>query len=142
MEQTLKEKALEHQIDGENAPAKVAPVEVLDERILNALRAADDKKAENSIVLDLQSVSDFTSFFVITGGTNIRQVQAIADGIEEELKKSRVKPSRIEGYSTGEWILLDYGDIIVHVFEQKTRELYDLERLWRDARRVQIPAEI
>jgi ribosome-associated protein len=142
MEQTLKEKSLEHETIVEDAPETAEIVEALDERIEIALRAASDKKAVNPLVLDLQPVADFTSYFVITSGTNLRQVQAITDGIEEELKKIGTRPSRIEGYNSAEWILMDYGDFIVHVFEEKIREFYDLERLWRDAKRLQIPADI
>jgi ribosome-associated protein len=74
---------------------------------------------------------------------NPRQVQAIADEINEQLKKQlRRKPVRIEGYSGAEWVLLDYGDFIIHLFEKEARDFYDLERLWRDARRVEIPASV
>jgi ribosome-associated protein len=144
MEQTLKEKSLEREIDGDAAAPETqsAQPEQLDERVETAVRAASDKKALNSIVLDLEKVADFTSYFLITSGTNPRQVQAIADGIEEELRKNGTRPSRIEGYNSAEWILLDYGDFIVHVFDQKQREFYDLERLWRDARRIQLPEGI
>jgi ribosome-associated protein len=136
MEQTLKEKTLEHKIEIGTAQTETFASESLDKRILTALRAASNKKAFRSVVLDLAKISDFTDFFVITSGTNPRQVQAIADGIEEELKKQKTRPSRIEGYAAAEWILMDYGDFVVHIFEEKTRELYDLERLWRDARKV------
>ena len=146
MEQTLKEKTLERESETTKtvttATAEALPSDKLDERIAIALRAADDKKAVNSTVLDLQKVADFTSFFIITSGTNTRQVQAISDGIGDELRKIRVRPSRVEGYNTAEWILMDYGDLIIHIFEQKSREFYDLERLWRDARRVAVPNEI
>ncbi len=87
--------------------------------------------------------ASFTEFFIIASGANSRQVQAIADEITEQLKEqlnSRVV--RVEGYQTGEWVLLDYGDFVVHIFEAKAREFYDLERLWRDAKKVEIPNEI
>ena len=143
MEQTLKEKSLEHEVDGNSqSNNEAAPVDVLDERLIAALRAASDKKAVNSLVLDLHEVADFTDFFIITSGTNVRQVQAISDGIEEDLKLIDVRPSRIEGYNTAEWILMDYGDFVVHIFEEKAREFYDLERHWRDAKRVQIPENL
>lgn len=141
MGQTLKEKTLEHHSDDE-ITVQTVPADVLDERILTALRAASEKKAQNSVVLDLEAVADFTSYFVITSGTNTRQVQAIADGIEEELKKEGTRPSRIEGYNSAEWILMDYGDFIVHVFYEESRRFYDLERLWRDGRRVKLPDEL
>jgi ribosome-associated protein len=93
-------------------------------------------------VLDLREVASFTDFFLITSGTNQRQVQAIADEVFERLKKAGTAAARVEGRQTAEWILLDYGDFVVHVFEDKARKFYDLERLWREARRVEVPAEI
>ena len=105
-----------------------------------AVSAALDKKAEQVHVLDLRKGSAFTDFFIIATGTNIRQVQAIADGIEETLKKTGVRPALVEGYSRAEWILLDYFDFIVHVFTPATREFYALERLWGDAERVEVSA--
>ena len=117
--------------------------EPLDERVLTALHAAADKKAVGLLVLDLRPVASFTDFFVITSGTNVRQVQAVADEVVERVRKEhKSKPARVEGYATGEWVLLDYGDFIVHVFEEKARRFYDLERLWRDAARVALPAEL
>ena len=142
MEQTLKEKFLHRDTDGATPETTPAPAEVLDERLLGALSAASDRKAVNSLVLDLREVTEFTDFFIITGGTNPRQVQAIADGISEDLKLIDARPARIEGYNTGEWILMDYGDFVVHIFEEKSREFFDLERLWRDAKRVQIPENL
>jgi len=113
----------------------------LDERICTALRSASDKKALDLVVLDLRAIASFTDYFLITSGTNPRQVQAISNSVEEELRKVRKRPLHIEGYSSAEWILLDYGDFIVHVFSSASRRFYDLERLWRDARRVEIKAE-
>src|SRR5688500_224354 len=122
--------------------AAAAAAEELDERIRLALHAAGEKKAHDPVVLDLREVASFTDFFVITSGTNVRQVQAVADAVQEHLRKQlRVKPARVEGYNTAEWILLDYGDFIFHVFEEKSRRFYDLERLWRDAARVPLPPE-
>jgi ribosome-associated protein len=114
----------------------------LDERICIALAAAADKKALDPVVLDLREVANFTDYFIITSGANTRQVQAIADEAVERLKKQGTRASRVEGYSTAEWVLVDYGDFILHVFEDKARKFYDLERLWREARRVQLPAEL
>jgi len=142
---------------GEEAPAKndeaqalaaseaaaLADAEPLDERLRAALHAASERKARDLVVLDLREVASFTDYFVITSGTNVRQVQAIADAVEEELRKRlHVKPARVEGYKSAEWVLLDYGDFILHVFEEKARRFYDLERLWRDAARVPVPAEL
>jgi ribosome-associated protein len=117
-------------------------VEELDARLCTALRAASDKKALELVVLDLRELASFTDYFLITSGTNVRQVQAIADAIIEKLKEQGTRAERVEGYNTAEWILVDYGDFIVHVFEDKARRFYDLERLWREAKRVVLPAEL
>ena len=114
----------------------------MDERVCTALRAASDKKALDMVVLDLKLVASFTDYFLITSGTNTRQVQAISDEVVEQLKKQGTRALRVEGYNTAEWVLVDYGDFIVHVFEDKARHFYDLERLWRDARRVPLPSDL
>ena len=111
----------------------------LDERILTALQAASDKKALDPVVLDLRQIASFTDYFVITSGANERQVQAISDEVFERLKKGGVAAARVEGYKSAEWILLDYGDFIVHVFADKARKFYDLERLWRESKRIELP---
>jgi ribosome-associated protein len=117
--------------------------EELDERICTALRAASDKKGLDLVVLDLRPIASFTDYFLIISGTNPRQVQAIADEIVEQLKKQQgTRAARVEGYNTAEWVLVDYGDFVVHVFEDKARRFYDLERLWRDAARVRLPADL
>ena len=122
------------------SPDKCA--EELDERICTALRAASDKKALEMVVLDLRAIASFTDYFLITSGTNVRQVQAIADEVVEQLKKQGTRALRVEGYNTAEWVLVDYGDFILHVFEDKARKFYDLERLWRDAVRVPVPLDL
>lgn len=103
-----------------------------------AVAAALDKKAEDLVVLDLRSGSAFTDAFVICTGTNLKQMQAISDGVVEALKKAGQRPALIEGYEHAEWILIDYFDFIVHIFTPVTRALYDLERLWGDAKRVAV----
>ena len=129
-------RAVESRVEESNA-------EGLDPRVVVALRAASDKKALDPVVLDLREVASFTDYFVIVSATNVRQVQAIADEIQEQLRKeSGARPARVEGYRSAEWVLLDYGDFIFHVFEEKSRRFYDLERLWRDAARVPVPADI
>jgi len=105
-----------------------------------AYRAAESKKAVGLRVLDLRGVTTFTDYFVICGGNNPRQIQAISDEITLELKKRGELPLSVEGYDNAEWVLLDYGDYIVHIFAEKARAYYDLERLWRDAKDVP-PAE-
>jgi ribosome-associated protein len=141
MEET-QEKSLQHKpLSGEPVPARTSFAD-LDTEVKLAIKCADDKKAENIVTLDLREIASFAEFFVIASGTNQRQVQAIADEINEQLKKhANVRPVRVEGYGTGEWVLLDYGDFVVHIFDKDSREFYDLERLWRDATRVDLPRE-
>jgi ribosome-associated protein len=108
--------------------------------LMAAVAAALDKKAEDMVVLDLTKASAFTDFFMICTGTNRRQVQAIADGVQESLAKRGSKPALIEGYERGDWILIDYFDFIVHVFMPAAREFYSLEKLWGDAERIAVPS--
>ena len=142
---TAKEQSLRPTTSG-NLQLKPTPKEPaapeLDEGILLALHGADEKKAVDIVVLDLREIASFTDYFVITSGNNERQVQAIADGIVEILKKTGTSAARVEGYKKAEWILLDYGDFVVHVFEEKARRFYDLERLWRESKRVELPPEL
>jgi len=119
--------------------AKTKATRIPDE-VQRAIAAALDKKAEHLQLLDLRKGGAFTDFFLICNGTNIRQVQAIADGIEEALKKTGTRPALVEGYQKGDWVLVDYFDFIVHVFTPATREFYALDRLWGDAERIEIPA--
>ena len=105
-----------------------------------AVAAALDKKALDVVALDLRAASAFTDFFLICTGGNLRQVKAIADGIEEALRAKGLRPALTEGYRRGDWVLIDYFDFIVHVFSPQTREFYGLERLWGDAKRIEIPS--
>jgi ribosome-associated protein len=114
----------------------------LDEPIVMALTAAAEKKALNVVVLDLREIASFTDYFVLASGANERQVQAISDEVVETLKKAGTPVMRTEGYKTAEWILLDYGDFVVHIFNEKARSFYDLERLWRESKRVNLPPEL
>ena len=117
------------------------PFAELDPEVRLAIQCAADKKAFDMIALDLRSIASFTEFFIIATGANQRQVQAIADEINEQLKNQlQARPIRVEGYNSAEWVLLDYGDFIVHIFNGEAREFYDLARLWRDARTVELPA--
>ena len=138
---TAKEQSLNPQAVARTESA-VTVADQLDERVLSALHAAAEKKAFDIVVLDLREIASFTDFFVITSGANERQVQAISDEVYETLKKAGSAAARVEGYKTAEWILLDYGDFVVHVFEQKARKFFDLERLWRESKRVELPAEL
>jgi ribosome-associated protein len=127
----------------QSAPAAAPQTDTaLEPSITTALQAAGDKKALAPVLLDLREIASFTDYFIITSGTNPRQVQAIADEVAERLKQEGTRAARIEGYATAEWVLLDYGDFIVHVFDHKARRFYDLERLWRDARNVELPPEL
>src|SRR6266481_4072657 len=102
-----------------------------------AVNAAEDKKAENVAVLQMdKSSSAFTDYFLIASGTNPKQVQAIADEIELRLKREGTYPNNVEGYKQAEWILLDYVHFVVHVFSENARKFYDLERLWKSAKRI------
>ena len=103
---------------------------------LEAVRAAEEKQAHNILVLDLREVTTFADSFVICTGSNSRQIQAISDEIHRRLKKLGEMPNSIEGYDNSEWVLMDYGDYLVHIFSEKARLYYDLERLWRDAKKV------
>lgn len=90
------------------------------------------------MVLDLRDVTSFADFFVIASGANARQIQAIVDEIELQLQNLGERPNSVEGYQNAEWVLVDYGDYLIHVFNEKARQYYDLERLWRDAKRVKL----
>ena len=109
--------------------------------IAKAVKAALDKKALDVVVLDLRHTPAFTDFFLLCSGQNTRQVQAIADAVEEALRAAKVRPSHIEGYDRAEWILMDFFTFIVHVFAPQTREFYSLERLWGDASRIDVSDE-
>src|SRR5208283_2618494 len=107
-----------------------------------AIQACLDKKAEELSILEMEKGSGaFTDYFVLCSGTNPRQVQAIADEVELRLKSAGVRPAHVEGYRQGEWILVDYVDFVVHVFSEKARKFYDLERLWKTAKRLE-PSEL
>ena len=109
------------------------------EHVKAAVRAAEDKKALDIVVLRLAAITEFTDYFIICTGTNARQVQAIADEVTERLKKDyKVRPLNTEGYHKAEWILIDFGTFVFHAFIEDSRRFYDLERLWRDAERVEV----
>lgn len=143
---TIKQKALnpeEREVRTATTAASPSETEVdaLDQRILTALHAASEKKALEIVILDLREIASFTDYFLISSGANERQVQAISDEVVERLKKSGTPAARVEGYRTAEWILMDYGDFVVHVFADKARKFYDLERLWRDGKRIEVPPD-
>ncbi len=100
--------------------------------------AMEDKKAEDIKIIDISKVSVIADYFIIASGNNRNQVQALADNVQEELGKRGVDCKQIEGYQTANWILLDYNDIIVHIFNAEDRLFYDLERIWRDGKSVEV----
>lgn len=102
-------------------------------RIRSAVAAIQDRKARDLLVLQLGEISEFTDFFLLSTGTSERQVRAIADAVDERLREEGTRPLHIEGYEHGQWVLMDYGDFLVHIFYEPTREYYQLERLWADA---------
>jgi ribosome-associated protein len=118
------------------AQAQTLPDPDTTARVRQAVAAAEDRKALDLAVLHLQPVSDFTDYFLICSGTNERQVQAIADGVQEKLRSEKSRPLHVEGYNKGLWVLLDYGDFVMHIFQEEPRRFYSLERLWGDAPNV------
>jgi ribosome-associated protein len=110
----------------------------LRKQISAAIQACLDKKAEELSILEMEKGSGaFTDYFVLCSGTNPRQVQAIADEVELKLKQAGLRPTHTEGYTQAEWVLIDYVDFVVHVFSEKARKFYDLERLWKSAKRLE-----
>ena len=107
------------------------------ERARICTQVAEDNKAEDIVVLDVRGISSFTDFFVIMSGRSTRHVQALAESMENELRSKRIKTSRAEGLQEGKWVLLDFGDVVVHVFYHEQRKFYDLEGLWHDAPRIE-----
>ena len=104
----------------------------IEEKLREVVAAAQDRKAIDLRVLDVDKVSDFTAFFLICSGSNERQVQAIAEAVDETLRRDKVRPVGVEGLQHGSWVLMDYGDLVVHVFDAEVRSYYALERLWAD----------
>jgi len=114
----------------------------LRQRVTEAISAAQAKKAEDVTILQMDQESpSFTDYFVIASGSNPRQIQAISDEVEDRLARMGLNPTHVEGYKQAEWVLLDYVDFVVHVFSEKARKYYDLERLWKSAKRLE-PSEL
>lgn len=107
--------------------------------VTTAIEAAQGKKATNVVVLNLRKTSAFTDYFVLCTGQNVRQVTAIADAVEHALRERKLRPAHVEGYDRAEWVLMDYFDLIVHIFTPSTRDFYALDRLWGQADRIEIP---
>jgi ribosome-associated protein len=111
----------------------------LKRQVSAAIAACREKKAEQISMLELEKGSGaFTDYFVVCSGTNPRQIQAICDEVQDRLAKTGLRPTHVEGYKQAEWVLLDYVDFVVHVFSEKARKYYDLERLWKSAKRLEL----
>lgn len=120
----------------------MAKKSTLKQQVSQAINACVEKKAEDVAILEMEKDSGaFTDYFVVCSGTNPRQIQAISDEVEQRLDKIGLHPAHVEGYRQAEWVLLDYVDFVVHVFSEKARKYYDLERLWKSARRLE-PSEL
>lgn len=105
---------------------------------LLAVQALEDKKAEDVCVIDISEVSIVADYFIIAGGNNKSQIQALSDAVEEKLGKAGYPLRQIEGYQNANWVLLDFGDIIIHIFDRENRLFYDLERIWQDGKKVDL----
>lgn len=99
-----------------------------------AIQALEDKKAEDVKVIDISEVSVIADYFLIAGGTNPNQIRAMCDNVQETLGRAGYECKQIEGYETANWVLMDFGDVIVHIFDKENRLLFDLERIWRDGK--------
>ena len=113
-----------------------------EERVLLCVNASLKRKAKDLIILNVRELSSFADYFIICSGTSDRQVQAIAESIQENLKENGILPLGVEGERIGKWVLMDYEDIIVHIFYEPIREFYDIERLWSDAPRMVIEDDV
>lgn len=102
---------------------------------------AEDKKAKDAVIMELGNLTDITDYFLVASGTSERHVRTIADNVEAGMKEKGVKPFSVEGYRDGRWVIIDYRDVIVHVFLEQLRELYDLESLWIEAKRYRVEKE-
>lgn len=112
------------------------------QQVTLAVQAIESKKGENLVILEMdRNAGAFTDYFVLCTGTNPRQIQAISDDIERKLAEHGTRPNSLEGYNQAEWVLLDYVDFVVHIFSERARHFYDLERLWKSARRLK-PADL
>ena len=103
-----------------------------------AIAALEDKKAEDIKVIDISEVSVLADYFIIAGGSNRSQIQAMCDNVDEKLGRAGFPSKQTEGYDTANWVLIDFGDVIVHIFDKENRLLYDLERIWRDGKQVDL----
>jgi len=134
--------AVSPRLAGYNQSSRMKKKNDLQLQVNEAILACQDKQADNVTILELEKDSGaFTDYFVMCSGTNPRQIQAIADAVDERLEGLGLRVTHAEGYKQAEWVLLDYVDFVVHIFSEKAREFYDLERLWKSAKRLE-PAEL
>ncbi|MDO5560091.1 MAG: ribosome silencing factor [Oscillospiraceae bacterium] len=110
----------------------------INNKLINVVKALESKKAENIEVLGIKDLTVLTDYFVIANGTSTTHTRTLADEVEYQLSQAGIEPTRKEGYSGSNWIILDYSDIVVHVFYKETREFYQLERLWADGEHVDV----
>ena len=112
------------------------------QQVARAVKAIEDKKGEDIVILEMDKNSGaFTDYFVVCSGTNPRQLQAIADDVQKQMEEIGQRPNSVEGYNQAEWVLLDYVDFVLHIFSERARKFYDLERLWKSARKL-TPADL
>jgi len=112
------------------------------QQVALVIQAVESKKGEDLSILEMDRTSGaFTDYFIVCSGTNPRQIQAISDEVEKQLGEAGVRPNSLEGYNQAEWVLLDYVDFVVHIFSERARKFYDLERLWKSARHLK-PADL
>lgn len=102
-----------------------------------AVNAMEEKKAEDIRIIEISEISTLADYFIIANGSNVNQVHAISDHVEEQLAKNGIHPRQIEGYENANWVLMDYGDVIVHIFDKENRLFYNLERIWRDGKQIE-----
>ena len=114
------------------------PSEKTYEHVKTVVEALKEKKGEDVRVLDIHDISSVADYFIIAAGNNERQIQTLSDNVEEKLKKEGIEPAGIEGYPQASWILLDYTDFVVHIFSKEDRLFYELERIWKDGKEINI----
>ena len=107
------------------------------ELVKKVVKALEDKKSEDITVIDIHGISSIADYFIIANGNNVNQVHSISDFVEEQLAKSGIHPKQIEGYTNANWVLMDYGDLIIHIFDKENRLFYNLERIWRDGKQIE-----
>lgn len=116
--------------------------ENIDQELIPFIEAVTSKKAKDVVVLDVQNLTSYTDYLIVASGASTRQVSAIAQNIKKEISQTKIKPISIEGLNEGQWVLLDYGNIIIHIFIEETRLFYDIEGLWADAKKLSIESYI